>query len=129
MVVNQIGGGGDGTRKPEARAASDDLDRRYVFHPFTALKEHEADGPLMVVSGQGCRLRDATGKSYLDAMAGLWCVNIGYGNLEMAESLAYRVDVVVLPKLLFGSERTGERAGRAAHLIVSDPDVESLFWQ
>lgn len=45
----------------------------------------------MIVEGQGCRLFDAQGNSYLDAMAGLWCVNIGYGNAEMAEALAAQV--------------------------------------
>jgi L-2,4-diaminobutyrate transaminase len=66
-----------------------DLDRRYVFHPFTALAEHEADGgPAMIVSGSGCRLYGSDGREYLDAMAGLWCVNVGYSRPEMAEALA-----------------------------------------
>jgi L-2,4-diaminobutyrate transaminase len=70
----------EGTNLPE-------LDRRYAFHPFTSIREHEASGPLVIVEGHGCRLTDSRGNSYLDAMAGLWCVNIGYGNLEMADAL------------------------------------------
>lgn len=65
----------------------EDLDRAYAFHPFTSLRDHEVNGPLMIVEGRGCRLWDTTGNSYLDAMAGLWCVNIGYGNEEMADTL------------------------------------------
>lgn len=64
-----------------------DLDKKYALHPFTLLQEHATSGPLMIVEAKGCRLRDTSGLSYLDAMAGLWCVNIGYGNLEMADTL------------------------------------------
>ena len=40
----------------------------------------------MIVSGKGSTLRDSAGR-YLDAMAGLWCVNVGYGRSEIAEAL------------------------------------------
>jgi L-2,4-diaminobutyrate transaminase len=65
----------------------EDIDREFVFHPFTHLREHAEHGPLTMVSGTGSTLVDTRGQSYLDAMAGLWCVNIGYGNAEMAEAL------------------------------------------
>jgi L-2,4-diaminobutyrate transaminase len=68
-----------------------ELDRRYAFHPFTSIRDHDATGPLVIVEGQGCRLADSDGNSYLDAMAGLWCVNIGYGNLEMADAIREQV--------------------------------------
>lgn len=65
-----------------------ELDRRFVFHPFTALGEHERHGaPAMIVSGSGSRLTAADGTEYLDAMAGLWCVNVGYSRPEMADAL------------------------------------------
>ncbi len=66
-----------------------DLDRRYVFHPFTALAEHEAHGgPTMIVSGSGSRLQSSDGREYIDAMAGLWCVNVGYSRPELVEAMA-----------------------------------------
>lgn len=65
-----------------------ELDRRYLFHPFTALAAHEKNGPPMVITrGQGVWLEDETGKRYIDGMAGLWCVNVGYGRPEIAEAL------------------------------------------
>ena len=33
----------------------------------------------MIVAGSGARVQDIHGRSYIDAMAGLWCVNVGYG--------------------------------------------------
>jgi L-2,4-diaminobutyrate transaminase len=65
-----------------------DLDRRHVFHPFSVPGAHENAGPRrMIVSGKGSTLTDDEGRTYLDAMAGLWCVNVGYGRAEIAEAL------------------------------------------
>ncbi|MFW2543802.1 aminotransferase [Primorskyibacter sp. 2E107] len=66
-----------------------DLDRRFVFHPFSAAQGHEQSGALMMArSAQGCWITDDTGKRHLDAMAGLWCVNVGYGRERIADALA-----------------------------------------
>lgn len=66
-----------------------DLDRRFVFHPFTALADHQRDGAAFVIThGHGARLTDSTGRDYVDAMAGLWCVNVGYGRTEIGEAMA-----------------------------------------
>jgi len=66
----------------------EESDRRFVFHPFTQLDRHERVGsPSVIVEGSGARLTDIHGRSYIDAMAGLWCVNIGYGRREIAETL------------------------------------------
>ena len=65
-----------------------ELDRRYAFHPFTGLASHERDGPsAMMVKGDGVRLEDSHGNSYIDGMAGLWCVNAGYGRDEIADAM------------------------------------------
>jgi L-2,4-diaminobutyrate transaminase len=63
------------------------IDKEFSFHPFTNLREHETAGPLTMVTGRGTTLTDTHGRDYLDAMGGLWCVNIGYGNVEMAETM------------------------------------------
>lgn len=66
-----------------------ELDRNYLFHPMTHLASHAENGPHMtVVSGHGSTVVDREGRAYLDAMAGLWCVNIGYSHPQMAEALA-----------------------------------------
>ncbi|HEY4276820.1 MAG TPA: aminotransferase [Conexibacter sp.] len=75
------------TTTPSLHALAD-LDRRHVFHPFSVPGEHESNGPRrMIVSGQGTTLTDDQGRTYLDAMAGLWCVNVGYGRVEIADAL------------------------------------------
>jgi L-2,4-diaminobutyrate transaminase len=66
----------------------EDKDRNFLFHPMTNLAAHDKSGPHMtIVEGHGATVTDSTGRSYLDAMAGLWCVNVGYSHPEMAEAL------------------------------------------
>ena len=58
-----------------------------MFHPFTKLDEHPSSDAPVIVSGQGSTLTDSRGRTFLDAMAGLWCVNVGYGRREIADAL------------------------------------------
>ena len=65
-----------------------DVDRQNVLHPFSVLSAHESTGPRrMIVGGEGVRVSDDRGRSYIDAMAGLWCTNVGYGRSEIAEAM------------------------------------------
>lgn len=65
-----------------------EIDRRHVMHPFSVLGRHERSGPRrMIVRGSGSTIYDEDGRSYIDAMAGLWCVNVGYGRRQLADAL------------------------------------------
>jgi L-2,4-diaminobutyrate transaminase len=67
------------------------LDRGSVLHPFTNLKDFAAGklgDPTVVETGQGVRITDSTGKTYIDGFAGLYCVNIGYGRTEVADAIS-----------------------------------------
>jgi L-2,4-diaminobutyrate transaminase len=70
------------------------LDRKSFFHPFTDLGVHEQTGPKIIHSAKGSTLVDVDGNQYLDALAGLWCVNIGYGNTRMAEAMHKQVETL-----------------------------------
>ncbi|MBB4614014.1 aminotransferase [Novosphingobium taihuense] len=63
-------------------------DQRSQFHPFTSITDLMADGPTVMASGSGVRVTDVDGKEYLDGMAGLWCVNLGYGRKEITQAIA-----------------------------------------
>lgn len=63
-------------------------DQRSQFHPFTSINDLKAEGPTVMASGSGVRVRDVNGKEYLDGMAGLWCVNLGYGRQEICDAIA-----------------------------------------
>ena len=63
-------------------------DRDHFVHPFSHLPSFGKDGALVIAEGDGAYVFDADGKRYLDAIGGLWCVNIGHGNPEIAETMA-----------------------------------------
>lgn len=56
------------------------LDRRYVWHPFTQMKDWVRHDPIVVVAGKGAILVDARGKEYLDANASIWTNLHGHRN-------------------------------------------------
>src|SRR5882724_3690632 len=71
----------------DGRAAVVRQDLDNVLHPVVAHRQLEAE-PLVIVEGKGSTVVDANGTEYLDAMAGLWCVNVGYGRTELADVAA-----------------------------------------
>ena len=61
-----------------------ELDLEHHLHPFTDHKDLKSKKPRIIVRGDGVFIYDNDGNRYLDAMSGLWCVNIGYGRKELA---------------------------------------------
>lgn len=95
-----------------------DLDRKSFFHPFTALGTHEKYGAEIFVEGQDSTLTDLNGKKFLDAIAGLWCVNIGYGNKEMSQAIAEQAGKLAFYQTLtsYGTDIAAEYSSRLIEL-------------
>ncbi len=67
-------------------------DIRHHMHPFTDYKAlAEAGGARIITAAEGATLTDSEGNNILDGMAGLWCVNVGYGRKELAEAAYQQV--------------------------------------
>ncbi|GGX38537.1 aspartate aminotransferase family protein [Tateyamaria omphalii] len=64
------------------------LDAAHHMHPFTAGGELAEKGARVITRANGVYLHDSDGNEILDGMAGLWCVNIGYGRGELADVAA-----------------------------------------
>lgn len=62
------------------------LDRAHHLHPFTDHKALSAIGARIITKAEGCWLEDSDGNRILDGMAGLWCVNVGYGRQELVDA-------------------------------------------
>jgi taurine-pyruvate aminotransferase len=58
-------------------------DEQFIWH---SMKPYSPTGTMMVTESKGSWVTDHDGKKYLDGMAGLWCVNVGYGRQELAEA-------------------------------------------
>ncbi|RFC68051.1 MULTISPECIES: aspartate aminotransferase family protein [Mesorhizobium] len=64
------------------------IDAAHHLHPFTDHKDLRDAGTRIVTHAKGPFIYDSEGNEILDGMAGLWCVNIGYGRDELAEVAA-----------------------------------------
>jgi len=69
-------------------------DRECFFHPSTHLAQFaRGEAPQRVVTGgEGVYIRDREGNRLLDAFAGLYCVNVGYGRQEIAKAIARQAE-------------------------------------
>ena len=61
-------------------------DAAHFLHPFTDFKDLASRGSKVIVKAEGFYVWDAEGNKMLDAMSGLWCVNVGYGREELANA-------------------------------------------
>jgi putrescine---pyruvate transaminase len=76
-------------------AAIQALDSAHFLHPFTDFKDLASRGARVITRAEGIYIWDSEGRQILDAMSGLWCVNVGYGRKALAEA-AYQ-QMMALP--------------------------------
>ncbi len=67
-------------------SAVQQIDARHHLHPFTDTAALNRKGARVMVRGEGVYLWDSEGNKILDGMAGLWCVNLGYGRRELIDA-------------------------------------------
>jgi 4-aminobutyrate--pyruvate transaminase len=91
------------TTKNSGPVDLDSIDLAHVLHPNTNLAALQRSGPLVLVRGQGVHVWDNRGRQYIEAMAGLWCTTLGYGDEELA-----RVAYEQIKKLSFSHLFTGK---------------------
>ncbi len=61
-------------------------DIAYVMHPYTNLKTHQTEGPLVLREGKGVWVTDDAGNKYIEGMAGLWCCSLGYSEERLVNA-------------------------------------------
>src|ERR1700761_9768324 len=86
-------------------------DMASLLHPFTNLTLLRETGPLVIERGSGVFIHDAEGRDYLEAMSGLWCTALGWGENELAETAAEQ-----MRKLSYGHICAGKSLEPAAAL-------------
>ncbi|MCJ2182950.1 aminotransferase class III-fold pyridoxal phosphate-dependent enzyme [Novosphingobium sp. 1949] len=93
-------------------------DRRHLIHPVSAYRAHEARGATVLASAQGMYVTDQSGHELLDAFAGLWCVNVGYGQESIVSAAAEQMRRLPYATgyFSFASEPTIRLAERLADL-------------
>lgn len=61
-------------------------DIRYHLHPYTNARKHQEQGPLVITKGDGVYVEDIHGKRYIEAMAGLWSVALGFSEQRLVDA-------------------------------------------
>jgi putrescine aminotransferase len=92
-----------------------EIDARFHLHPFTNHDEMHARGTHIIVSGEGVYVQDSLGRKLLDGLAGLWCVNAGYGRTEIIDAISTQLRQLCFYPSFFNS--TTEPAIRLAQRL------------
>jgi putrescine---pyruvate transaminase len=103
-----------------------ELDRTHWLHPQGDLAALPGTIPqLILVSGRGATLTDIAGREYIDGMASLWNVNVGYGREVLADAAADQMKVLAFSSAYgaFGTPPAIKLAAKLAELAPGDLEV------
>ncbi len=104
------------------------LDAAHHMHPFTHGGELKEVGARVITRAKGVFLTDSEGNEILDAMAGLWCVNIGYGREEMAEVAARQIRELSFYNTFFQTTHVPAIALAAKIAELAPGDLNHVFF-
>jgi putrescine aminotransferase len=104
------------------------LDAAHHMHPFSHQADLAARGARIITGGKGVLLRDSEGAEILDAMAGLWCVNIGYGRDELAEVAARQMRELPYYNTFFMTSHVPAIALSARLAELAPGDLNHVFY-
>ena len=94
------------------------IDQAHHLHPFTDHGDLHRQGTRIIRSASGCTVIDENDRPLIDALAGLWCVNVGYGRREIADAVYKQMTAVAYYPSFFNTttEPTILLAGKLAQL-------------
>ncbi|HEX6547805.1 MAG TPA: aspartate aminotransferase family protein [Candidatus Dormibacteraeota bacterium] len=104
----------------------EELDRTYFLHPMGDLGAPPGTLPQVIfTSGRGAEVTDLRGRTYIDAMASLWNVNVGHGRAELADAASEQMRSLAYTSAYngFGSPPAIELAAKLAELAPGDLEV------
>jgi adenosylmethionine-8-amino-7-oxononanoate transaminase len=89
-----------GHSKRPAAGHLEKLDKQYIWHPFTQMKDWEKDPPVIIESGKGTILTDIRGKKYIDGVSSLWVTIHGHRKKEIDQAVAKQLKKISHTTLL-----------------------------
>ena len=75
-------------------------DKRYIWHPFTQMKDYMDTNPLVIEKGDGCYLIDIAGNKYIDGVSSLWVLVHGHGKKELVDAVEKQSKILCHSTLL-----------------------------
>lgn len=104
----------------------------HLWRPLTQHQTLWGKKPNLMVSAEGCYITDQNGNRFLDAIAGLWCVNVGYGRKELAKvagqqmaKLNYLAPIMSSEPVIEFAEKLQQLLGFQCHVYFSSSGSEA----
>ena len=104
------------------------LDAAHHMHPFTEDAALARKGARIITQGKGVYLTDSEGHKILDGMAGLWCVNLGYGRKELAAVAARQMEELCYYNTFFQTSHVPVIALSAKIAELAPGDLNHVFY-
>ena len=102
----------------EEKKQLEELDKQYIWHPFTQMKDWRDEKPIIISEGKDCFIKDIYGRWYLDGVSSLW-VNIhGHRKKEIDDTIKKQLDKIAHSTLLGLSNTPAIRLAEKLVLIV-----------
>ena len=104
------------------------LDAAHHMHPFTTNDKLAKKGARIITQAKGVWLTDSEGERIIDGMAGLWCVNVGYGREEIAEAAARQIRELPYYNTFFQTSHVPAIALAARIAELAPGDLNHVFF-
>ncbi len=104
------------------------LDAAHHMHPFTEDTALAKKGARIITRARGVWLTDSEGNRILDGMAGLWCVNVGYGRKDLAEVAARQMEELCYYNTFFQTSHVPAIALAAEIAKLAPGDLNHVFY-
>lgn len=105
-----------------------EMDAEHNIHPYCDGLDIIKSGITVIAKGEGSYVWDSDGNKILDGMAGLWCVNVGYGRTELAEAASRQMSELPYYNMFFQSS-TPPQISLADKLSEITPDgLDNFFF-
>ena len=78
----------------------EELDRKYLWHPFTQMKEWQEETPIVIAEGRDCFIKDTYGRWYLDGVSSLWVNIFGHRKKEIDDAIREQLENIAHSTLL-----------------------------
>jgi 4-aminobutyrate--pyruvate transaminase len=103
-------------------------DIAHILHPYTNARKHADQGPFIIERGEGIYVYDAQGNRYIEGLAGLWSVAVGFDEKRLVDAAARQMER--LPYYhMFGHKSTGPAINLAERLVAMTPKrLEKVFY-
>ena len=95
----------------------------HLWRPLTQHALLRGKPRLCMVEAKGCYFTDESGKTYLDTLAGLWCVNVGYGRQELADAAHEQMSKLPYISPVMTAEPVSEFANKLKTMLGMDGHV------